>query len=64
MRILVTGGAGFIGCNLIQRLLLNKNNTVFNIDKLSYASSTTAIDNFLKSETSESFGTYEFHKLN
>tara|TARA_B100001989_G_C24476197_1_gene431924 strand:- start:33 stop:1103 length:1071 start_codon:yes stop_codon:yes gene_type:complete len=64
MRIIVTGGAGFIGCNLIQRLLLNKNNTVFNIDKLSYASSTTAIDTLLKSENSESLGKYEFHKLN
>ena len=37
-RILVTGGAGFIGSALIRRLLLETNTKVFNIDKLTYAS--------------------------
>ena len=36
-RILVTGGLGFIGSNLI-KLLLKKNYTVINIDKISYSS--------------------------
>jgi dTDP-glucose 4,6-dehydratase len=36
--IIVTGGAGFIGTNLIIELLKDKNNKILNIDKLSYCS--------------------------
>ena len=32
MRILVTGGAGFIGTNLIEKLLLEKNNDITSLD--------------------------------
>ena len=63
MRILITGGAGFIGSNLIQRLLLNKNNKVFNLDKMGYASSTASIDKFLENNNSKSLGKYEFLKV-
>tara|TARA_Y100001970_G_scaffold291563_1_gene429194 strand:- start:836 stop:1837 length:1002 start_codon:yes stop_codon:yes gene_type:complete len=38
MRILVTGGAGFIGTNLLIHLLKNKEYEVFCLDSLSYAS--------------------------
>lgn len=37
MRILITGGAGFIGSALIRHLLSNTEHQVFNLDKLTYA---------------------------
>ena len=37
MTIIVTGGAGFIGSNLIRRLLLDTKYRVVNVDKLTYA---------------------------
>lgn len=35
--ILVTGGAGFIGCAVVRHLMNNTDHTVVNIDKLTYA---------------------------
>src|SRR5437879_7138701 len=38
MRLLVTGGAGFIGCTLIRQLLEEESGAiVINVDKLTYA---------------------------
>tara|TARA_B100000212_G_C27376335_1_gene534897 strand:+ start:1986 stop:3041 length:1056 start_codon:yes stop_codon:yes gene_type:complete len=44
-RILITGGSGFIGSNLIIKLLLETSLEIFNLDKFSYASDNLAINN-------------------
>jgi len=37
MRILITGGAGFIGSSVVRHIIKNTNDEVLNIDKLTYA---------------------------
>ena len=37
MKIIVTGGAGFIGSAVVRYLINNTGNTVINLDKLTYA---------------------------
>lgn len=57
MKILITGGYGFIGSNLIIKLLENKKNKILNLDKITYASNFFLNNKFLK------YKNYEFIKL-
>lgn len=43
MKILITGGAGFIGSALIRHLIGNTSHQVFNLDKLTYAANPAAL---------------------
>ena len=54
MKLLVTGGAGFIGSNFINYILMNTEHKIINIDKLTYAGCLNSIK-----ETNN----YEFYKV-
>ena len=45
MKVLVTGGAGFIGSNLVRMLILETEHTVLNVDALTYAGNEQSLDN-------------------
>ncbi len=61
-RVLVTGGAGFIGGAVIRRLLDFQGIIVFNLDKLTYSSDLYSINEKLKSLGSDSDKKYTFIK--
>ena len=45
MRILVTGGAGFIGSAVVRHLVRDVGAKVLNLDKLTYAANLAAVEN-------------------
>ncbi|MER2471000.1 dTDP-glucose 4,6-dehydratase [Photorhabdus laumondii] len=50
MKILVTGGAGFIGSAVVRYIINNTKNRVINIDKLTYAGNLESLVDILNSE--------------
>lgn len=58
-RILVTGGAGFIGSALIRHLMINTSATVLNIDKLTYAGNPSSLIS-ITSKQSHYIDRYQF----
>jgi dTDP-glucose 4,6-dehydratase len=50
MKILVTGGAGFIGSNLIHYIINETDYAVVNVDKLTYAGNLESIDDISNNE--------------
>ena len=57
MNILITGGSGFIGSNLIESLFYKTKYNIYNIDKLTYASFHSFSSEILDSKR------YNFDKL-
>ena len=44
LKILVTGGAGFIGSALVRHIIHETEHTIMNIDKLSYAANLMSLE--------------------
>lgn len=57
MKILVTGGAGFIGSAVIRHIIFNTDDSVVNLDKLTYAGNLESL-----SEVSDS-ARYNFEQV-
>lgn len=57
MKLLITGGAGFIGSALIRYLLEYTDYTIINVDKLTYAGNLSSLKSVDKSER------YHFYKI-
>ena len=51
MKILVTGGAGFIGSAVIRYIIKNTSDSVVNVDKLTYAGNLESLSEICASDS-------------